>query len=195
MGVGTRAAVTTALVAALTVGASTTVLVPADLPELARAATAIAYGRVVDVRVRPAPETRRIEREVTVGVIQYYKGDLGPTVTFSVPGGRLGHYRTVMVGAPEFAEGEEAVLFLGTAGDSSPHLLGLGQGVFRVVPDTRTGERFVVSPVLVRDESARGAVRIERGDPARAPMRLQVFAAEVERALAPIPRRLPGRER
>jgi hypothetical protein len=190
-----RAAVTGALVAALVVGASTTVLVPADMPELARAATAIAYGRIAGVRARVAPDTRRIEREVTFDVIDYYKGDLGRTVTFSVPGGQFGHHRTVMVGAPEFSEGEEVVLFLATGGLPSPRLVGLSQGVFRVVPDTRTGERLVVSPVLTRSESLRGAVPIRRGDPARVPLQLEAFAAEVRRALETAPRRTPWRER
>jgi hypothetical protein len=190
-----RAAVTGALVAALVVGASTTVLVPADLPEVARAATAIAYGRIAGVRARVAPDTRRIEREVTFDVIDYYKGDLGRTVTFSAPGGQFGHYRTVMVGAPEFSEGEEVVLFLAMGGPPSPRLVGFSQGVFRVVPDTRTGERLVVSPVLTRSESLRGAVPIRRGDPARVPLPLGAFAAEVRRALEAAPARTPRRER
>ena len=190
-----RAACTAALVAALSVAVSTTVLVPADLPELARAATLIAYGRIVAVQARVAADTRRIEREVTFGVVDCYKGDLGRTVTFTVPGGRLGHYRTVMVGAPEFREGEEVVLFLTTTAPDALHLVGLAQGVFRVVPDTRTGQRLVVSPVLVRGGSVRGAVPIERGDPARAPLQLEAFAAEVRRAIEPGPRRSPGRER
>jgi len=195
MGPATRLAATGVLVAAMTVAASTTVLVPADLRDLARSADAIAYGRIVDVRTLVAPGTRRIEREITFGVIDYYKGGLGPSVTFTVPGGQFGHYRTVMVGSPEFTEGEEVVLFLGTAGAASPYIVGFAQGVFRVVPEPTTGERLVVSPVLVRSGSLRGAVPVERGDPARVPLRLDAFAAEVRRALETSPRRTPGRER
>jgi hypothetical protein len=179
----------------MTVAASTTVLVPADLWDLTRSADAIAYGRIVDVRTFVAPVTRRIEREITFGVTEYYKGGLGPSVTFTVPGGQFGHYRTVMVGSPEFTEGEEVVLFLGTAGAASPYIVGFAQGVFRVVPDTRTGERFVLSPVLVRSGSLRGAVPVQRGDPARVPLRLEAFAAEVRRAIESSPGRTPGRER
>lgn len=189
-----RVAASSVLVAVLTVGASTTVLLPADFDELARTATAVAYGRVVDVRGRAASDTHRIERQVTLEVIDYLKGDLGRTVTLSVPGGQVGPYRTVVPGAPEFTEGEEVVLFLRTNPPASPAIVGLSQGVFRVVPDTRSGERFVVSPVVVRSGSSRGTVAVERGDTARVPLRLQAFAAEVQRALT-VPPRLPRRER
>jgi hypothetical protein len=195
MGRAPRVVASFAGVLALTAVARATVLVPADLAELARSAAAVAYGRVVDVRARVASDTRRIERQVTVAVIEYYKGDLGRTVTLSIPGGRVGYYRTVMPGAPEFTEGEEVVVFLGTGAAASPYLLGLGQGVFRVVPDDRTGERFVVSPVVLRDPSSRGAVVVTRGDPSRVPLRLPDFAAEVQRAIAPARERRTGRER
>jgi len=100
----------------------------------------------------------------------------------------------VVPGAPEFTEGEEVVLFLRTNPPASPGIVGLSQGVFRVVPDTRSGERFVVSPVVVRSGSSRGTVAVERGDTARVPLRLQAFAAEVQRALT-VPPRVPRRER
>lgn len=191
---GLRVAASSVLVGALTVAVSTTVLLPADFAELVRTATAVAHGRVVDVRARAASDTRRIERQVTLEVTDYFKGDLGRTVTLFVPGGQVGPYRTVVPGAPEFTEGEEVILFLGANAPDPPRIVGLSQGVFRVVPDTRSGEKFVVSPVVVRSGSSRGTVPVARGDPARVPLRLEAFAAEVQRALAG-PVRAPRRER
>lgn len=189
-----RAAVSGIVAAGLGVAVSATVLVPADFVELVQAATAVAHARVVDVRARSATDTRRVERQVTLEVIDYFKGDLGRTVTLFVPGGQAGPYRTVVPGAPEFDEGEEVVLFLATSASTAPHIVGFAQGVFRVVPDTRTGGRFVVSPVVVRHGPSRGAVPVERGDPARVPLRLDAFVAEVQRALA-VPARVPRRDR
>ena len=63
----------------------------------------------------------------------YLKGALGPTLRFRVPGGELGRFRSIVVGAPEFAVDERVVVFLGARGPSVPYVLGLSQGVFRVV--------------------------------------------------------------
>lgn len=191
---GLRVAASSVLVGALTVAVSTTVLLPADFAELVLTATAVAHGRVVDVRARAPSDTRRIERQVTLEVTDYFKGDLGRTVTVFVPGGQAGPYRTVVPGAPEFTEGEEVILFLGSNAPAPPYIVGLSQGVFRVVPDTRSGERFVVSPVVVRRGSSHGTVPVARGDPGRVPLRLEAFADEVRRALAG-PARAPRRER
>lgn len=166
------------------VPARTTVLLPADMPEIARAASAIAYGRVVDVTARLEPGARRIERVVTLMVDEYYKGNLGEELHVAVPGGQLGHYRTVMVGAPEFSPGEQVVLFVATRDDGLPYVVGLNQGAYRVSVDAHSGRRTVAPAPLVRASDARGPVALVRGDPARHVMTLDEFASEVRRALA-----------
>ena len=66
-----------------------------------------------------------------------------------VPGGQLGRYRTVFIGAPEFQQGDEVVLFLKSVGPSYPSIIGLSQGAFRVVADPRTGRRMVTTPIIM----------------------------------------------
>ena len=61
----------------------------------------------------------------------------------------MGPYRSVMLGAPTFVEGEEVVVFLAASGPAIPHLVGLAQGVFRVRTDVATGARLV-TPEIVR---------------------------------------------
>ena len=95
------------------VPAHATVLVPADIGELAHDALAIVRGRVVSADARWTDDRRTIETLVTLEVETYLKGDLGSTVQFLVPGGRLGRYRSIFVGAPEFASDERVVVFLG----------------------------------------------------------------------------------
>src|SRR6476659_3016069 len=139
-----------ALVVLLLVAAApgrATTIVPADLGELSRDAVAIARGRVADVRSQWTEDRGTVETIVTLEVESYLKGTLGAFVRFRVPGGELGRYRTIVVGAPDF--------------------VGFNQGVFRVIraADDSGG---VVTPPL----GAAGpvAVRIVRGDAARRPL-------------------------
>lgn len=190
------------LLAALAVAVATpvraTVLVPADLVELARSASFVVRGTVVTVSPQWADGRRRVETVVTLDVQEAMKGSSGGTVTFKVPGGDMGRYRSVMVGAPTFHVGEEVVLFLGARPPALPYLLGLGQGVYRIQRDERTGEARVMSPVLAAD--ATDTVTVRRGDPARRALSLREFAARVRDALASAtkdprrPRGNPGRQ-
>src|SRR5262249_56223090 len=97
-----------ALVLALSAGARATVLVPADLGELTNDARAIARGRVVAVDARWTDDRRTIETIVTLEFESYLKWQFGSDVRFSVPGGTLGRYRNIVVGAPQFAIGQLA---------------------------------------------------------------------------------------
>jgi hypothetical protein len=170
-----------AAVAAVVAPVRATVLVPAELTELSRSATAIVRGTVTLVRSEWADGRRRVETIVTVSVEQTLKGGLEGNVSFKVPGGEMGRYRSVMIGAPTFREGEEVILFLGGEGPALPYLLGLGQGVYRVQRDARTGEARVVTPVWVAD--AANAVRVRRGTANPRGLSLDAFASEVREAI------------
>src|SRR6476620_8508633 len=89
-----------------------TVLVPAEFREVVQGSELIAYGRVVDTQAQWADGRTRVDTVVTVDVASWLKGGADATVTFKVPGGEMGRYRSVMVGAPVFQRGDEAVLFL-----------------------------------------------------------------------------------
>jgi hypothetical protein len=159
-----RLLITTAIITAvITTATGATVLVPADLTELTRDARTIARGRIVGVEARWLAGRRGIETIVTLAAESYLKGPLGPTVQFRVPGGQLGAYRNVVVGAPEFAEGQRVIVFLNATGPRVPWVVGLNQGVFRLVQE-------------------RGAW-IVRGDPRIQPATLATFERDV-RALA-----------
>ena len=159
--------------------AAATVFVPREFSELVRASRAIAYGQVVGIRARQTSDRVRVETLVTLRVATYLKGDLGQEVTFVVPGGTFGRYRTIIVGAPEFRQGEEVVLFLNARGPSMPYVLRLAQGVFRVVRQPGSGERTIApSPLVSQSLEWKTVVR---GDPARKPMSLVDFATEVRR--------------
>lgn len=145
--------------------ASATVLLPADFQTVVTESGVIVHGRVVDVRSAVTAPPHGIESFVTLAVVDALKGNPGPSVTFRVPNGQVGRYRRVVVGAPEFAEGDEVVVFLRGQAPGIPALFGLGQGLYRVARQTG-------APTVVM-----------RGAPARGPMPLEAFAREIDAIL------------
>jgi len=121
--------------------------------------------------------TRAIESLITVQVSDTLKGTSAEQTVFRVPGGKVGRYRRVMVGAPEFATGDEVILFLKGRAPAIAMPYGLSQGVYRVA---RTGGTAVVTPVVVT-----GVGRVVRGDPTRRPLDPAAFAQQVQSALTP----------
>ena len=159
------------------VPARATVLIGADLGELARDARAIARGRVVAVDAQWTSDRRTIETLVTLEVESYLKGALGQTVQFRVPGGRFGRFRSIVVGAPEFDIDDRVVVFLGARGPSVPYVVGFSQGVYRISRSS-DGSTWLVSPPAPLP-SASGSVTIVRGDPSRRPLPLNDFEQRV----------------
>jgi hypothetical protein len=170
--------------------AGATVLVPAEFTEIVGGSEIIAYARVVDVRPEWADGRRWIDSVVTAEVVSYLKGGPDETISFKVPGGRLGRYRSVVVGAPVFAPGDEAVFFLKARGENLPDIFGLNQGVFRVRVDSRTGQRMVVPPPVTAsapsgtDPAAGEAQPVRRGSLDRRPLAFEAFGARVREAMA-----------
>jgi hypothetical protein len=170
------------LLAALCVGTtaptSATVLVPVDLPTMTREAGVIVHGRVVDVRGVLTVPHRTIESLVTLQVIESVKGAAGQAITFSVPGGQVGRFRRILVGAPEFRDGDEVIVFLNGRAPAMPTLVGLSQGAYRVALE---GSRRVVLPVPVT-----GSGRVVRGDPSRRPPAVEAFVRDLQAAVEPV---------
>jgi hypothetical protein len=131
----------------MTAIAHATVLVPADLSDLSHEAVAIARGRIAAVEPQWKEGRKGIETLVTLQTEIYLKGSLGTVVQFRVPGGTLGRFSSVVVGAPQFTVGQRVILFLGSRGPTIPYVLGLSQGVFRLVQSVQ-GD-WVVTPTPI----------------------------------------------
>lgn len=159
-----------------------TVLVPAEFREIVNGSDIIAFGRVVETTVESSDDRKRVDTLVTLQVGTYLKGGPGETLVFKVPGGQIGRYRNVMVGAPIFQTGDEAVVFLTSRGDGPPAVFGLNQGVFRVRLDGDTQRRMVVSPVVMARTEAPEA--LVRGASARRSMPLETFGSQVQSVMA-----------
>jgi hypothetical protein len=167
----------------LPVALRATVIVPIEFRELVTIAPVIVHGRVVDVRSDWVDGRRSVETFVTIEAAEYLKGNLGERVTFKVPGGQLGRYRTVFVGAPEFQDGDEVILFLKRSGPSYPYIIGLSQGAFRVVADARSGRRMVTTPIVMA-KGAGDPEPVVRGDVTRKPLAIEAFRDAVRLVLA-----------
>ncbi|HVJ28136.1 MAG TPA: hypothetical protein VM493_11375 [Vicinamibacterales bacterium] len=160
---------------------SATVLVPAEFREIVSGSQIIVHGRISEVRPEWIDGRRRIESVITLQAASFYRGTSAQTITFRVPGGQIGRYKSVTVGAPEFNAGDEVVLFLKARGPSVPQVFGFNQGVFRVDVDQRTGRRTVTQPILM----AKGvmAQRVVRGARDRQPLPLDQFATQIRSVL------------
>jgi hypothetical protein len=164
------------------VALSATVVLPVEFRELVTTSQVIVHGHVTDTRSVYVDGRSSIQTFVTIAADDYMKGDLGDRVTFFVPGGQIGAYKTVFIGAPEFHEGDEVVLFLRRNGSGIPYVAGLSQGAFRVLPD-RSGQRVVTTPVVMATGAA-DRQPVVRGDAARRPLPLDDFRSAVRQVLA-----------
>lgn len=155
------------------VNAGATTLVPLSFEQLVNESSVVVYGRVTDVRPQWTEDRHAIESVVSVEIIKGMKGSARDTITFTVPGGQIGRFLNVIPGAPVFAAGDAAVLFLTARGPRMPVTTGFTQGIYRVQRDARTGEMLVMPPAL--DPPG----RIVRGDVRRKPASLPAFEASV----------------
>lgn len=166
-----------ALIASICTSASlsATTLVPADFTQMARESELIVRGTVVRVEAQQMTTRQTIESLITLHVSETIKGTAAEETVFRVPGGRVGRYRRVMVGAPVFTAGDEVILFLKGRAPAIAMPYGLSQGVYRVA---RSGGTAVVTPAVVT-----GTGRVTRGDPSRRPLDPTAFARQVQSAL------------
>jgi len=171
-----------AVLVSVPVAVHATVLAPIEFRELVTISSVIVHGRVTDAHGEWTDGRRTVETLVTISANDYLKGDLGGSFTIHVPGGQLGRYRTVFVGAPEFRAGDEVVLFL-----RANRIVGLSQGAFRVVPDAQSGRPIVISPIVMSINPG-APEAVVRGDSRRAPVALDLFRDVVRQVLAGTPR-------
>jgi hypothetical protein len=168
-------ALMTIMAAVVTTPVGAIVVVPITFEQLVDEAAAVVYARVADVRGQWTFDRQSIDSIVTLEALQYVKGDLGSTVAMRLPGGEAGGRIQVIPGAPTLRAGELVVLFLKARGPALLTPLGLGQGIFRVARDARTGALLVTPPPL--KESQVG--RIIRGAAERRALSVDAFFAAV----------------
>jgi hypothetical protein len=163
------------------VALAATVLVPAEFREVVNGADLIVYARVSSIEAQWGDDRKHVDTLVTLQAGTYLKGSARETLIVVVPGGTVGRYMNVTVGAPSFSVGDEAVFFLTTRGRDLPAIFGLNQGVFRVSTEGDSRRRVVTPPLISRGS---GPETVVRGDPTRKPVPLETFGAQVQAVLA-----------
>ena len=118
---------------------------PLSVERMSDLAAQVIVGRVAELHARWATEPKRIETQVTLQRVEYLKGAIAGVddrFTLTVPGGTVGDWTLRISGAPDFALGEQWVLFLLPTYKTHP-VVGLYQGAFRVVTDATGVERVL----------------------------------------------------
>jgi hypothetical protein len=159
----------------------TTVVVPSTLRELTNDASLIVRGHITDVRVITGPE-RTVESVATVAVDRVIKGPATSFVSVWVPGGSVGRYRYLMVGAPTLRPNVMAVFFLARRADHQWRPIGLSAGVVPISSERASGRLVVHPPILAGRTVSPGP--IVRGDPRRKALPVSEFESMVEMVIA-----------
>ena len=121
--------------------ASATSMHPFSLDELIYVADSVVVGEVVDVQARFSRDGGAIFTYVDVAVSEHLKGEpAGDTLTVWVLGGEVGDVGMAVAGTPEFAVGEQVMLFIEDT-VHGPTILGWQQGKFALRLDTERGEQ------------------------------------------------------
>ncbi|MCY1076615.1 hypothetical protein [Archangium lansingense] len=116
----------------LSLEASATTMLRADLPELAQTSDTIVHGTVRRVESRWSGDGRRIVTDVEIQVTEALKGQTGSTVLVTQPGGRVGDIGQKVSGLAAFTPGEEVVVFLERKGTRAFRVSGMVQGKYQV---------------------------------------------------------------
>ena len=160
-----------------------TTLVRLSLEQLSQAATVVIRGRVLAQESRWNPAHTQIVTRTTVQVVQSVKGDVPSQVVIDQPGGAVGNVRVRVTGTVFFRAQDEFYLFLEPARrDASEFLLvGMLQGAYRIVRDSRNGEERVIHPLSGFAVSKRGLLdEVYRTAAVAEP----IFRQQLQRALA-----------
>jgi hypothetical protein len=114
-----------------------------DVPALTAAATDVVDGTVVSSAAVWTADHRRIVTHVVVEVGEAWKGSARGRITVVQPGGEVDGLGQRVSGVAELPTGARVVLFLEKAG-AMHRVVGLAQGVYRVVPGDGTAEARAV---------------------------------------------------
>jgi len=118
-------------------GEATTV-VPPSFPELVKGADYVVRARVTAVQSVErtlTPGKTRIYTHVTLDVLEVIAGNPPPEVVLTMLGGEVGNKRMRVAGAPQFAVGDEDVLFVSGNGRNFHPLYAVMHGRYPVRKD------------------------------------------------------------
>jgi len=190
-----RLTIVASLIALFGAGLDAHVVVPTEFRAVVSDAVLIVRGRVTDVRSVTIPGGG-IDSIAAVAIEAVLKGQADGFVYVRVPGGTVGHTRSIMIGAPTFRTGQRLELFLRpNTTDATYRPIGLTLGVFPIRPEPGS-HRLVIDPPVVAGRTAAATGAAVRGDRARTAMTIGEFESLVRLMLAaPAGQAIPRKER
>lgn len=169
------------LLVLLALPAAATTAVEMSTRDLATESDVIVIGNVTAIASRWADE-RNLVTDVTIAVSEVLKGEVGETITVTLPGGSDSNRRFPIAmsypAAPQLHDGENAFLFL-VAQDEGLSIAGWSQGKYSIVSDD--AEQYV-SRDLTQLRLSTGAGVVKGGTASR--VSLKAFRRDVEAALS-----------
>lgn len=147
---------------------ATTAIVPPD-DDLIIGARVIVKGKVLSIESSLDPQQDRIFTYIKLKVQDVLKGQIAERkIVIKELGGRQGERLNVVYGNPEFAVGEQVLVYLDTWRDGSLRTYQMFLGKFSIIRDQRTGRDFAVRggdehvTVLPSPSGKRGGVITDR---------------------------------
>ena len=140
------------LILSLVCLAAQATLVPAlSLEELIERSEIIAHGRVASSWPAWDSGHKYIWTHFRLDVLDPIRGNPGASVVVSEPGGSLDGVSMSISGAPDYALGEEAIVFLYRTPIGYLRATGYGQGKYTVAPNLRVHANLKGLELLNRD--------------------------------------------
>ena len=163
---------------------STTAIVPPD-DDMIIGARVIVRGRILSIESRFDEQQGRIFTYIKLKVQEVLKGQITERkIVIKELGGQVGDRLSVVYGNPEFALGEQVLMYLDTWKDGSLRTYQMFLGKFSIVKDEKTGHEFAVRgtadehvEVLPTDKGKAGGVITDR-------MELSAYISMVKNRLA-----------
>lgn len=153
-------------------------VLPRTFDELVQLADAIMVGTVQEVHSGFADNglSQNILSYVDFGDLQIIKGQVStPTYTLQVPGGVVGRFAQDYPGIPQFQAGQRYVVFIrGNQRDFFP-VVGITQGVFRVLKDGQGKQVVVRDDIAAQTSGLRSLSSVTRTAPS-----LDTFEQEIK---------------
>lgn len=167
--------------AALAAPAQCTIVVRQDLNDLAKNSEAVVRAVVRGEAAAWDADRRFIWTTTTFDVVETWKGTLAGRASLRELGGEVGTQGMRVVGAPQYAAGEEVVLFLYKDAQGFWRTQGWTQGKFLLAADAeRPGRGLAVA------SHAHVVAGFFKGDDVRGPLGVEVraFGAKVKELIA-----------
>jgi hypothetical protein len=140
-----RSLIGIALIATLLTAPAFATTVPRlNLDQLVQRADLIVQGHVESVYSQWDEERRLVFTYISIRVDESFKGERRRSVLIRQVGGTVGTIQMSIAGVPQFKSGEMAIVFLKHLDDSAFQVVGMSQGLYKIVENFAVSNMFGV---------------------------------------------------